>query len=330
MSEILGRQLEVGVAVEATRGTAETSPDRWMRNVLANFIHRAQRASDNATRGRLEDSEASRVVQEWYEGNLEGIVHIDMLGYFLYNLYGAVDSAVVSGSVYDHEFTLDQVVTHPALTLFAKDGGVAQHRFAGGVVNTLEISATVDEYLRMTANMLAKNVAADTNTPAYLTEYDFIGRDITIKTADTEGDLGAATAVKAKNVTIRFDSGAAALRNHVFGSRKPDNIFNGRFAVEVEVTRDFIDTTYRDLFVGDDSKYAQIVIQGEADISGSGHYPTITLLLNKAQVTAWDRNGANDDLVSETFTLKGFYNATDEQQSAITLRNLTTAYAVGS
>jgi hypothetical protein len=325
--EILGRQVEIGVGVEAVRGTPIVDADRWLKKVVANILPRAEKARDTAMRGRLEEADGARITQKWIDGDLEGIVHADAIGYMLYNLYGEVDSQLITGSVYSHIFTLAQELTHPTLTLFAKDGSTAQAKFAGGVVKTLEISATVDEYVRFTTAFEARTSSADSSTPAYEREYDFIGRDVSIKLADTEEGLTTAPAQKVKNATIRYDSGA--IRDHLLGDRAPANILNGRFMLEVEITRNYEDTVLRDMHQSDAAKYVEVTIAGEADLGGSNP-PSIVLLLNKAQVTAWDRSGASDDLVTETATLSAFYNETDEQQSQLELTNVTPAYAVGS
>lgn len=325
--EILGRQVEVGVAVESARGTAESTPARWMRKVTATFVHKVTKAKDDAVRGRLEESEGARVTQKWYAGDLTGILHADMLGYFLYSIYGAVSSALVSGSsmAYDHTFTLEQSATHPTLTVFAKDGSVAQAAFGGALVGKLELSATVDDYLRFTASVEGCTENSDSSSPSYATEFDFIGRDVSVKIASTEAGLAGATALKVKNATVRWDVGS--IRNHVFGSYNPDAMYNSKMAIEVELTRDFVDTTLRDLYTGDTATYMQITITGDADMDGDGSNPTVTLVLNKAQVMEWDRTSGADELVGETVKISGFFNATDAAQSSVVLRNLTEAYA---
>ena len=60
--EIVGREIEFGVATEASRGSAESAADKWMRKVTANVVERATHALDDTTRGRLEDGEGRRVV----------------------------------------------------------------------------------------------------------------------------------------------------------------------------------------------------------------------------------------------------------------------------
>jgi len=322
-NEIIGRELEVGLATEATRGTAESTVDKWVRRTTANIVERAEHADDDTKRGVLEDMEGRRVVQKYIEGDLEGIAHADMIGYLYASLYGKVASSNVSGSVYEHTFNLQQDIEHQSLTVFAKDGGVQQLKYAGCVVNSLELNAATDDFVRYTASFIGQDSEDDTETPSYDTEYDFIGKDITIKIADTEGDLSTADALKAKEVTITHDQGS--IRDHAFGAHEPDNIYNAMHSIEGEITLNFRDETYKDLYLGDDAKYMQIEIKGDADI-GSGENPTITYVLNKVQFTDWNRSGGNDELVTQPISFKAYYNESDSKASQVTLKNLTSSY----
>ena len=319
----IGRQIQAGVSLEATRGTAETTVEKWMKKVTADITSKTEKVQDDNTRGRLEKHDGGRVVQKWYEGTLEGILHADTIGFLLAQIYGDIESSNVAGSVYSHEFTLDQTVEHPTVTLFIHDSDVNKVRLNGGVVSSLEISATVDDYIRFSSNIIALDSASDTNTPSYDTEYDFIGKDVSIKVADTEVGLVEATALKVKNATITWD--VENIRNHILGSYTADANYNAGFGISLKITKDYEDNTYKTLYEADTYKYVQVHIEGAADI-GSGNNPSITLLLNRAQVIAWDRSGGADESVTEEIEFMGFYNATDTQASSVVLQNLTTEY----
>lgn len=324
MSEIIGREIEVGFSTEAVRGTAEATVDKWSKNVTASIVERAEMADNDTVRGVLEDMEGRRVVQKYIEGDIEGIVHVDAIGYLYASLYGKVTSAVVAGSVYSHEFALKQNIEHQSLTVFAKDGGVQTLKFAGCMVNTLEVNAAVDDYVRFTAGIIGKSSEDAVVTPSYDTEYDFIGRDITVKIADTEAGLAGATAVPVKEITVTHDQGA--IRDHVLGSYTPSDIYNAKHSLEGEFTLNFSDQTFKDLYLGDTAKYMSITIEGEAILGGS-YKPTITYILNKVQFNDWNRSGGKDELVTEPISFKCYYNETDGQASKVTLQNLTSSYA---
>lgn len=324
MSEIIGRDIECGVSVEDTRGTSPSTVEKSIKKVTADILPQAEHAVDDTTQGILEDSEDRRVVQKWVEGDIEGVAHADMIGYFIYNLYGAVSSSNVSGSVYSHEFTLQQSTKHASLSFFLKDGSANQRVYNGGMISSFELNASPDDFVRFTASFVARDSNSDSSSFSYDTEYDFIGKDVTIKVADNEGDLSSADAMGAKDLTISYDP-SVINDNFVFGAYTPKDLYNSGFGIEISVTKDFEGSTFEDLYRNDNSKYMQITIQGSQDI-GDGNNPKIDIVLNKVKVTDWSRSGGADELVTEDVTFKALYNESDSEQSKLTLQNLTEEY----
>jgi len=322
--EIIGRQIEIGIATEATRGTAETTADKWGRKVTANVVERATHAIDETTRGRLEDGEGRRVVQRHIEGDMEGIAHADMIGYLFANIYGlAVTTEVTASEAFSHVFNLKQSIQHQSLTLFAKDGSVQQSTFANAMISTLEISATIDDYVRFSASFIAATAASNSDAPSYDTEYDWIAKDIEVKLAETAAGLTGATAVKAKNLSVTFDQGL--IRDHVVGSLGADDVYNAKMMIEGTMTLNFTDEVFKDYYLGDADLYMSITLTGDADL-GSGDLPTLTILFNKVQFQDWNRDGASADLITQEVSFRAFYNAADQKQSQVTLLNATASY----
>jgi len=324
MTEIIGRNLEVGVSVEPTRGTSPAAAEKWLKLITADLKSMVEHAQDGSSHNNLADSDQRRVTKKWFQGSIDGIMHYDAIGYFLYNLYGIVSSSEVGASVYDHSFSLENAIQHTALSLYVKDGSVNQVALANGMVGTLDLSFATDDYLKAVIDLMAASEGSNSDTPSYDTEYDAIGKDIVVKISDTEGGLSGAAATKVKSGNIKFDAGL--INDFVLGSYNPDDIYNAKMAIEGSLELNYADDTFKDLFESDDAKYMSITITGSQDI-GTIYNPTITIILNKVQITGWDRSGANDDLVTETIDFKAFYNETDGEQSTLVLRNLTEEYS---
>lgn len=322
MSEIIGRQIELGLAKESVRGTAESTASKWVKKVTADIIPKTEKVIDNSTQGVLEDSPNSRNVKKWVDGDLAGIVHADAIGLIFNQIYGTSTSTLVEGTVYDHEFTMLQNIEHPTLSAFAKDGDVYQGVYNEGVVSSLELNASMDDFVRFTSTMIFATSASNADTPSYDTEYDFIGKDISVKLADTEGGLSGATATKIKELSISWDTGA--ITDYNFDSYNP-NLYNGRIAIEGSFTLNYTDDTFKDLFESDDSKYMEISIIGDGVLTGS-NTPKIIITLNKIQVQDWSRGDSSDEIVTQEVSFKAFYNETDSQQSKVELTNVTTSY----
>jgi len=323
MSEIIGKEIEFGVATEATRGTVEAAADKWVRKVNANVVERAVHAEDETTRGVLEDGEGRRVVQKYAEGSVEGIAHVDVLGWFLSNIYGKVVTSILGNGCYQHIFNLKQSIQHQSLTLFMKDGNVQQLAVANAMINTLELNAAIDQHLRFVASFVGGATTDDTDTPSYDTEFDFIAKDIVVKIADTEAGLSGATAIPCKDLAWTYDQGL--IRDHVVGAYTPDDVYNGKLAISGQFTLNLADQTYKDLYLGDTAKYMSITVTGGTYMAGAV-YPTITLILNKVQLADWNRSGDASALVTQPISFKAYYNATDSKASQTTLKNMTAAY----
>jgi len=323
MSLIIGRQIEAGIAMEGVRGTAELTASRWLRKTNVDLIPRAENAIDETTFGRLEDSIQRRITQKWVEGDFAGNVHADAIGYLLYNMYGTVTSSVVAGSVYEHEFELLQDTEHPTFSLFVKEGDINQYVTNGTTIQALEISAEQNGYVTFNASLLARDYASNADTPTYTTEYDFIGRDVTVKIADTEANLVGATPLKLKNITINWETNAEA--NFLLGSYNPDDIYNKQFAITGDFELDYRNDDLLNAYTNDVGVYVEITIEGTADI-GNGNNPSIVILLNKVQIMDRNRPDTANELVVEPISFKAFYNEADQQQSKITLINNTAEY----
>lgn len=323
-NEFIGREIEVGVAIEATRGTAESSPAKSICKMTASIQPKSEKADNDCTNGSFAKRKGRRVTTKFVEGELEMITQIDVMGYMYASLYGIVQSSVVAGSVYDHEFTLDNSILHPSLTVFAKEGSVNQAKYAGCVVSDMELTATPDDYVKMTATFRGSEEASDSSSFSYDTEYDFIGRDVEVKIADTEAGLSGATALTLKEVTITHAQGDVP--DPVLGSYYPDN-YNKGHEITGSFTLNYTDETFKDLNLGDSSKYMQISITGEANIGG-GNNPTLTYVFNNVQITDWDApDGGADELVTQEVSFQAYDNTIDNEQSKVTLRNLTSSYA---
>jgi hypothetical protein len=324
MSEIIGKQIEVGLGVENARGTAQTIAERWIKKINATIVEKAEKKVDESTRNVLADSLGARIVRKWVEGDLEGIVHADAIGYLLYNVCGAVSTAA-AGSAYDHTFTIATSIQHASLSIFAKDGSNSNDVFSNGMVNNLEITASADDYVKFKASFLAKAATTSTDTPAYSTEYDFVGKEVAIRFADTLGALAGATPIEAKEVQIKFNQGLIA--DHILGAYAPDDIYNAKMEIDGTIKMKYDADTYKDIFLAGTYKYMSITITGDATIATDKH-PTITATFYRVQLMDWNREGAAGELVTQPLSFKCFYSETDSKQAQIVLRNLTSEYNV--
>lgn len=304
-NEIIGRDIELGLAVGENASSAEHS----VQKVSANVIRQVEHAEDDTTRGSIIHSKGRRVVQRWLEGSVSGIIHADAVGYFLANLWGSVSTGTEDAGTYTHTLTLDDDHYHTPLNLWLKEGSDV-YSGTGVQVNSLELSAGVDDYLRYDAELVGKDLELTGSfTPDYSQEVDFIGKDITIKVANTKVGLSSSNAVQAKEISINQTRNLE--RNHVFNNEySPASIYGPRFETEISMTLNRIpgDSTYEDLFEGDDEKYMRVTIEGSQDISddSSDVNPKLQYTFYKVQVTDRSKSDDNDDLIEEDITFQAY------------------------
>lgn len=320
--ELIGKQIELGIGVEAVRGTAPATASQWVKNISANVLEKAEFVNDEASRGVFEDMDGRRVVKKHIEGDFEQNLYANAFGYLAYNLYGGVLSVLVAPGVYDHTFSVVKSSLAPSLAIFAKDGEAQQLVFQNCHANTVELSATPDDYVKLTTSFIGADGKDDTSTPTYATDYDFIGKEVVVKVADTEAGLAQATPMCLKELNITFDRGLIA--DYCLGNYNPE-VYASKVSIEGSFTKNFEDETFKDLYLGNSAKYMSIAITGEATI-GSTYHPTITFVFNKVMITNWERSGGKDELVIENIEFKAFYNATDGKASSLVLRNTKDEY----
>lgn len=322
--EFIGRQIEVGVAVEATRGTAESAATDWLKKISMTVTPRATKTNDESTCNVLADSLGTRLTQLWIEGDVNGNVHANSIGYFFYNLYGTEAVSTVEAGVIEHTFTEDVTVTKPSLTLFGKEDTVDQSTFSNCMLGSLELTAAPDQYVAFSSSFMGVAAASNADAPSYATAVsDFVGKDVVVKVAATEAGLTGAAALPLKDVSISWDTGL--VNDFVLGQYTPQDVFNTQTAIEGSFTVNFTDTSFLDLFTTDAYRYMEITITGTQTI-GSASNPTITILLNQVAITERTREDSAGDLVTESVSFKAFYNKTDAQQSQVELINVTDKY----
>jgi hypothetical protein len=322
---LIGREIEVGVGLESTRGTP-IDLIKSLKKTTFNVQAVVEKAIDESVCKDFEDASDIIVVKKQYVGDIDGTLHADSIGYFLLNVYGGVVSTAVDASVTSHVFNLTDSKEHTALSIYRKDNDVDEDVYGGGVVKSLEITIKPQEILKYKASLVCATLGTSTETYTCDKEYAFVGKDVSIKVADTEAGLSSATALKVKEATIKYTP--AILDEHYLGSYNSE-LYNGVLGLEIDITKNLENTTFKTMYEANTSKYMQIIIEGGVTI-GTASHPKITLVLNNAMITAYSADGAKDDLVEEKITFKAFRNRVDAKASQLTLVNLTDSYELAS
>lgn len=147
MAKIGSRQVEIGLGVETTPGTAvaATTYLKW-----DNFSFQAQSEKTTLTsaRGIRNKTSNSMVLRSYGKGSIEFVPTVDNMPYILGLALGTRSSAAGSGEstgAYDHTFTVQNAnASMKTATILVQDGSVVTERYANCVVDSLDISVDKD------------------------------------------------------------------------------------------------------------------------------------------------------------------------------------------
>lgn len=326
MGKFIGRNILVGIAKEASRGVAAT-PTLWPELTI-NFDDKYESIIDEDGGGRLEGANESKVIKKYAAGDLSGAVRDKTIGLILLSALGEVSSATKSGesTVYEHTFSVAQNVQHPSLTLEAKNPN-EQLAFSNVMLDNLELSVKMGEFVSMKADAVGKAGAAATNTPGSETEYKFIANDVGVKLASNIAGLGAASAIKAKALDIKISKGV--IHDDVFkgdNSIEPDDFNNTVFGVEGSLELNFDSLTLKNLIKADTAQAMRIEIVNTGITIGTASNPKIKIDLPKIKFQEWSKDGGLNDIIKQKLTFRAFYSKTDTSMISVVVTNSQASY----
>ena len=322
----IGRLIAVGIGKETTRGTA-VAPDFYIPLTDFDFDDKAEVAVQEGRRARIEASYGGDVVKKWAEGNMEGNIYSDSFGLVLLSALGGLSTAANadgSGNVYDHTYSVQNGNTHQSLTLSTEDAEAGDKEYAGVVVTSLEITGEEGSYVKFSAGLMGNSETGSTETSSFSTEYPFRPQDLTFKLASAVSGLSGASAVGIKSFTLSIEKNVEA--NWNLGSLTPSEFYNKQFSVQLEIELIHTGDTYRDLFIAGTSRAFLLSLVNSDVTIGTAANPQLDITLASGQITDWVRNQGNDDIVTETLTIRCDYSTSESSLISAVLTNLTSSY----
>lgn len=322
MAYLFGEQIQLGLGVEATRGTA-VAPQAWIpARTPTGIVAVVDKVQIKETRSTGISSQGSEIVQTRAEGDLEFNVRNTSIGYILKSLLGGVSSSTALGAT-THTFTRQASgPQNPALTLALAQTGYQDYEYPLAIVNSLEIRTPIDDLVNATASFIAigENTHAD-YTPAFNDTDDvaFRQHDVVIKFAADASGLDAASGVCVKEFALTISNNARP--KQCIGSTSPTDIFtlmteiSGNFVADYEGP-----ATYYDLFKANTPRAMRIeMTRDDLPVLGtSALYPKIQIDLHNVTFDGYSPERPIDDIVSEGIDFMAHYDSADG--AAITVR----------
>lgn len=332
----IGRFQELGIALESERGTAESSPDKTIQKLEADFFKKVETEEDLSTRAVLANNQKLDKVSEQVDGGLEMRVHVDTLGYFLKNILGNVSTTEVEDGdgaglgVYNHEFTVDETILRPTFTVFYKEGDVDEGVVPGTVVDEITISSEADGLVTADLSLLGTTTEDGDFSFSYDEEYDFVGRDITIKKGDDLSDADDNDALDVKEMDITIETGGETDFT-MDGSYGPSEIHQTEMQISGSLVLNYDGDEFKDLWDDNEARAYIIEIQSTkniqtADDTEDEEYPTIKIELPKVFVEDWTRDSSGGDVIQQEVSFRASYDNDEETILNVDLTNNTEDY----
>lgn len=210
MAKIIGRQFQVGIAKETTRGTV-AAPSFWVPFNDLTLDEKQDKVFDAQAYGIIEDSVAALTTKKYVEGTLTANLYDSTFGLMLFALLGTLTSHTVhSGetTVWDNIFNVAESTQHQSLTLAIHDPATGKdYAHANTVISKLEIKYALKQFVQYTATVMGLTGASQSSyTPSNTAENRFVPQYLTLQLAPTvagvEGTLtGTGTASSTIHVT---------------------------------------------------------------------------------------------------------------------------------
>lgn len=327
MALITGRQGYLGLAIEATPGTPEASPDTFLPFTENSIIEQHEVLQDNSSRSSRVSLHNSVKGQQWAEGDVAVFADTIQSGYLFKLALGNESRTIVSASapaVHDHLFYVTASGNTPTTaTLWNYRGdGVDVKRHSYSCVDQLTIDMANDELMTVTASFFSQfpeSASAPTLTTASGTVVAW--KDTTVQFGDTYADAVNSTAVPVTSLQVEYANNVEAVFES--GQNTPTRFVMNDAEVGGEMTIFFEDDTYLNRFRENTKKCMVISIDG-ADI-GNGYTENVEMVVRRAHFNEVDIDSDLDAPFALTLSFNGEQGEeTDPGFFEVKVRNLKT------
>jgi len=325
MTTIIGRKVNLGLARETSRGTAEASATFWIPKIDFDFNSVADYAIDESGLGVIDARSDAKVVGQRGEGGFGGIINANSIGLILAACLGTWSTSAddPETDVHTHTFTRLNTNQHPSLTIFQDDGNIDE-KHALGMLNQLTLNFALKDYVRFNSGFMSKIGTSTSSTPSYSADKSFLAQHVAVKFAATIAALGTASEVELRAANLVPNKNTEDWP--VLGSTDPSDIVNKSFGVSGDLEAIFDDTTFRDYVLDGDKKACLITVENTDQTIGTTSNPKLEITLAPMSFRDWGRGTGQDDVVTQTMAFDGNFNLSDAKTMSIELVNTVTSY----
>ena len=314
MAKFIGRQQEVGIGREATRGTI-VAPTKWIPKTNFSVEDKVSKSRFQGGYGNILGGDDAVVSDKYAQGNLEFEVQDDLLALILYGVFGTLTSAAFN-SVYKHTLTIANSVQHTSLSLHMNDPiGAASAptktvAYARAMVDQFEITSRPGELVMANAAFVAAAHKDWTRqTPSYGTQYKFTHQHASVKVAANLASLDAASKISVQELTLTIKKNV--IRENSLGTVQPIDILNRKIEISGKLKLTHEDRTYRDYMLDGTKKSIRISLLNSGVTIGTTN-PQMQLDLSVCDFTEWEPAHPLDDISTQEIMFNALYDITND------------------
>jgi len=207
---------------------------------------------------------------------------------------GGIDNAIFS-----HVFERAENNNHPAATLYGYDP-VDPQKSTYNLLSNLEINIASDNIIEISGEFEGQKIEDDAtgSTPSYVDQFDFIGRQTTVKLGDAISDLDAATAAEMSRFKISVAKNLAKFQR--LGSDEDTSIHNQQWDMMGDFDALFNSLTFRDYDINNTAKAMRVYVNASDFVIGTAGSPKLLIDISEAQFKEFTVPDGNDELLRQT------------------------------
>src|SRR3990167_527419 len=301
MSKYIGRRVDLGIGRETTRG-AGVAPTFWVPKVDFSFDDKVSVVRDVGSMGSIADSDDAFVTTKYGQGTIKGEVRDKSVGLLLYAMLGSLSTSGPTDSAYTHAFTLSETNQHQSLAFTVVDPNTTE-LYKLCMLNSLELSVTLDNVVQFTAEFMGKRGVTSVATASYSAENKFTKKHLAFKVEANLAGLAAASALSLKSLALTTNKNVAT--DDVLGTVEPEDFLNQQLSIEGQIVLNYEDETWKGYMVNNTKRALEIVLSNTDVLIGASTRPSLTLRMPYVDFHTWEPNYALNEIVTQTVSFKG-------------------------
>lgn len=324
MAKIIGTEVNLGIGIESTPGTAVSATffPKWLDFSMQAVSEKAHFMSQ---RGLRNESSNSMIRRKYAQGSVSIVPDIEAAPYFFSLALGSKASATAAGEtiVYEHTFTVQNAgASMKTATILAEQGAIETTRYANCVVDALNIEVS-DSYAKMSADIIGAFPDTGTVTESYTQQTEFAYHNMTAKFGTSLANAAGQSATPLKSFKLNIANNVKLDDAFLSGQNTPvaGGFIAGRLKVTGSYSLHFSDTTELAKYKANTKNAMLVSFQGAA--IGNAETEEILIKLGRLVLTKPPMEYKLDGLVILNQEFQVEYDSTDKEITVV-VTNLNT------